>query len=131
MITRHYQYGYYDEFDRTHVVHNDGYRITTYCSDIRIQAYKIRNNRPESKYYPDHPYIGKSYINKTNGKKMTVKTVVQHFGFGDYWMIVAEDDKNSGIAWVLQNPGTGIEKRYEKSDMENRDWEAQLEAQIK
>lgn len=127
MISKHYKHGYIDEFGRAHVVTSTekGWMTTSY--DILIQIHKIRKNKTESILHPDHPYVGLSY-KEENGRIMTVKEVVQHFGFGDYWAVVAEDEGKDGNAWILQEFGSSV---YEKKVSVHPEWEDQLKDQVR
>lgn len=125
MIVSNYEHGYYDEDGRTHVVQKNEKGWTTYCYDILI---KIKSAKSASIEHPEHPYIGLSYFGKDN-KKMTVERVIQHFGFGDYWTVLAADENRSHAVWTLSKPGTAIEKTFTSKDALN--WEKQLEDQVK
>jgi hypothetical protein len=61
---------------------------------------------------------------------MTVEKVIQHFGFGDYWVVLAHDENRSSICWVLTEYGNSFyEKRFPLASA--ADWEKQLKEQVK
>lgn len=111
MICKHYDYGYIDEFSRYHVVVKTDKGYMTYSYDTLIAINRIKNNKQPSEQIINHRYIGKSFIGH-DGKKRTIKEVWRHFGFGDYYVAIFEDDKKSGGTFTLLAEGSGIEKMF-------------------
>ena len=112
MIVSNYEHGYYDEFGRTHVQYKTENGWGTFSTDLLIKIRELRGIEiGRSDEVPNHPYVGKSFIDK-DGKKKTILRVYKSYNFGVEYGATYEDEHGSGSTFTLQRYGNSIFKMY-------------------
>jgi hypothetical protein len=119
MIKSVYHSGYHDEYDRTHVVIHNENRYFSFSYGIYSQLKKLGKVKDHKEYVLDHPFIGKTFINKY-GKIHTVKSIFHSQVFGHEYILCFEDEKGSGGTFSLYYEGNFI---YKQKPLEAIDYE--------